>query len=57
MLFTHHIFFFTGGRGRGLHQVKLDNVMPLGLELPFHIFPRNENRTHSFVKLQTIATD
>jgi hypothetical protein len=38
-------------------EVKLDTVVPLGLELPFHIFPRHENRTHSFVKLQTIVTD
>ena len=57
MFFTNHMFFSAGGRGGGLHQVKLDTVVPLGLELPFHIFPRHENRTHSFVELQTIVTD
>jgi hypothetical protein len=39
MLFTNHMFFSTGGRRRGLHQVKLDTVVPLGLDAQCDILP------------------
>jgi hypothetical protein len=52
MLFTKH-FCSTSGRGRGILHVKSSTVVPLVLELPFHIFFRHERQSHSFVKLQT----